>query len=222
MFNLIKLLVSGLIKISKGNIKVFGMDMGLLPIFYVYLLTKEYLLKDKDARTKFYFLAWSSGLLIMKRFEEEVKIKDPKESYLYGMDLATFMGFGEFKTLEYSVGDYALFEVPNNPLIKYFYPSKEPVDYFISAFQAGGGSVSHRNIIENLELECGAMTGKPSCLFLNATIDEFKRRKVYKELERRIDIKKILPFQKEIFNMQRKGVNDEDILKRISEILELL
>lgn len=222
MFDLIKLLMSGLFKISKGNIKVFGMDMGFLPISYIYLFTKEYLLKDKDTRTKFYFLGWSSGLIIMRRFEEETKIEDPKESYLYGMDLASFMGFGEFKTLEYSIGDFALFEIPNNPLIKYFYPSKEPVDYFISAFQAGGGSVAHRNVIENLEIECGAVTGKPSCLLLNATIKEHKKRKTYKELEKRINVKKILPFQREVFKMHKRGLNDDEILRRVEEILELL
>ncbi len=184
------------------------------------MFTKEYLLKDKKERTKFYLLGWTSGLIIMRNFERKTKIKDRKESYLYGMDLASFMGFGEFRTLEYDVGKFALFEIPNNPIVKYFYPSKEPVDYFISAFQAGGGSVAHDGIIENVELECGAVTGKPSCLMLNAVIEEHKKRGTYELLLKRINIEKIFPFQKEIFKMHKKGEDDEKIINRLTDILE--
>ncbi|MEM7815599.1 MAG: hypothetical protein QXN71_00595 [Candidatus Aenigmatarchaeota archaeon] len=162
-----KLLVSRKLNFEEGRISLLGEDICLVPISFIYQLTRDDL--SKKEINDLYFESWVAGFFIMGKMIEGYGLKKFEERYRLAMDTVSMMGFGDYKTLEFYQG-FAKFAVIKNPLSLKFYPGKVPIDHFLRGANAGGGTLVHEMLINCVEIDCAAINGN-SCLFINSTND---------------------------------------------------
>jgi len=197
ILSLMKLQMTGLLKFGDGTIKVFNQRFGMLPISFYYLLSLYFdnINKKKDL----YLISWINGILMMKYFELSTNAKHPIDLYTIGMEYASFVGSGKFKTLEYDIGNFAKFQIENEPFLEYKNEKPESPYLIVAGFQAGGGTVSHRNIINCLPLSINKEN--KIATFLNATKEEMIKRNLLEKFESFIQgkIDEVLPLQQEVY-----------------------
>ncbi len=212
-----KLLVSRQIKIERGEFRLFNQNVTVIPITFLAELTKYYMSKTENKKqglSDFYFMAWAMAYDFMERFSENYKIKTFEDRWTLGMDIVAMTGLGDYKTIKWEKGKLSHVYVENNPVAKYFYPSKAPIDYFYCGLTAGGAMIVHKlgasNIFNCVETECGAVNGK-KCVFVSAVPKKHEEMGTWDAMQSFIDIDYVLPKQIEFFKKYkqfRKGNND--------------
>ena len=198
-----KLLLSRKLKFERGKIVLLGQPMVIVPLEYFIEETKRvFKTNDFQEMMRLYFDAWKSGLFFMKRFVQGFKVTNFADRYNLAMEIISMAGFGDYKTLKFETNDYAYFEIINNPLAEYFYPCKEPVDFMLRGFNAGGGSPVHERIINTIETECKAVNGK-RCVQINASTSFLKNFKDRELVKKQLDLKWLIPRQVDFIKRMR-------------------
>lgn len=209
------MLMTGQLKFENGMILIKNNTFNMLPSHLVAELTKYF--DSKKKLTELYLLVWCAGYIVVKNLVDEFNLKTSDEIYGLGMDFAEMMGIGLYKTHTYEAGKFTHFEI-ESPYVKFFdKKDKKPVDHFIAGAMGGGGCLVHKSVCQCLELWC-MIQGKSRCNFLTATESEFKRRKLWSEVEKRYEIKSILPIQQHIFE-KYNGKNEEEMMDKLNEFL---
>ncbi len=206
---LAKLLMTKQLKFEGGYIDMKNITMTLVPTFFISELTKYF--NNKNEMDKFYFISWYWGYVLVRKINEKFSLKTPEQMYSFGMDMAEAMGIGLYKTHDYSPGKYTHFTI-NSPYIPFLadMKNKKSVDHFIAGAMAGGGSLVHGSVCQNIEINCQIQNNK-NCEFITGTETELRKRGLWDEAMSRYNLDKYYPLQKEIFNQY-----DE---KREAEIL---
>ena len=215
---LAKLVVTRQVKMEGGEILFKDRPMNLLPAFFVAEMMEYFI--DKGKLDELYFLSWYWGYVLVWQIKKSFGLKKADDIYSMGMDLGQAMGIGIYKTHDYFPGRYTYFKIPNNPFLKFLKTRKfkEPTDYFISGCMGGGGCLVHNAVCQNIELKCKA-TGSSACEFLTGTEKELKDRGLWKETEKRYNLKKYYPLQKKIFNEYRDSTESallSQVMKKIT------
>ncbi|MCD6229320.1 MAG: hypothetical protein J7K00_00775 [Candidatus Diapherotrites archaeon] len=201
-------------KFSSGQISLLGQYVNIMPTSYFVGLTKYHLKnqkKDPNSISKLYLMGWVTASDYMKRFEEVYDVKGFVERYRLGMDVVSMAGFGDYKTIEWKDGSLSYVYTINNPLPKFFYPSKEPVDHILRGVTAGGGYIVHHNLVQCVEETCAAVTGLDKCVLINATEKEFGNLNKEDLLASQVDLDFIVPRQKEVLRGLKKKKEGFDI-----------
>ena len=106
-------------------------------------------------------------------------------------------GFGDYKTIRWEKGKLSYVYSLDNPLPKYFYPSKQPIDHILKGITAGGGLIVHHKLLNCVEEECAAVTGTNKCVFINATEEMYEEMGKTDLLHQQLDLDFLVPRQKE-------------------------
>ncbi len=215
---LAKLLLTKQLQFKDGLISLKDLTMTLLPSVFIGELT-EYFVNQKKI-PKLYMLSWFWGFILVKKVKEDFKLKTPEDVYTLGMDLGEALGIGLYKTHDYYPGRYTHFVITNNPYLKYLSAKKykgHKVDHFISGCMAGGGCLVHNSVCQNIETKC-KMAGDEVCDFLTGTEKELKTRKLWDEVYKLYNLKKLYPLQKEVFETHNKN-NETELLTKIMDTL---
>ncbi|MEW6294955.1 MAG: hypothetical protein AB1467_01510 [Candidatus Diapherotrites archaeon] len=210
---LAKLLMTKQLRFEDGVISLKDINLTLLPSFFIAELTKYY--KKENNMSKFYFISWYWGYVLVRTVKERFKLDTPDHVYSLGMDLGEAMGLGLYKTHDYFPGRYTHFVIKTNPILKYFKNEKidVPIDYFVSGAMAGGGCLVHNSVCQNVETKC-MHKGDAECDFLTGTEKELKDRGLWDTAVKRYDLDKYYPLQKEIFNNYNEA-NEVQLLDSI-------
>lgn len=191
-----KLLLSRKLKFDRGKIKLLDQDMAFIPVEYFIEETRRVLeADDRKEMMRLYFDAWKSGVFFMKDFCKAYEVKKFEDRYNLAMETISMAGFGDYKTLGFKGGVFAEFNIFNNPVSEFFYPSKIPVDFITRGFNAGGGTIVHETIINTIETACKAINGK-MCTHINASLPFLKNYKNQKIISEQLDLGWLLPLQK--------------------------
>jgi len=169
-----KLLISGNLKFSNGQMILLGEKVFIVPVNYFVEETKK-AITDTKKIMEIYWSAWAAGYMIMKTFVKIYKLKKFEERYKIAMDVLQLAGMGNYETIEFRKKEFTYFKTKNNPLPRTLYPQKKPVCHFIRGANAGGGTWVHEKIMNGIEEKCEAQN-KNVCVFLNATTDVLKSR----------------------------------------------
>lgn len=162
-----KLLISGKLKFTEGQINLLGRPVCVVPIsFYREICKKAN--EDPEFMRNIYLDAWEAGLKFCHTVNQHYKIKTFEDRYKLAMDVISMAGFGDYATQTFEKGKYTNYTVLRNPLAKMLHPSEKPVDHMLRGFNAGGGTAVHLKITNSIEPECLAVNGK-HCKFLNGT-----------------------------------------------------
>lgn len=203
---LTKLLISGKVKFTAGKIIAFDNYFALVPLLFIKEMTDDAMKLGKKAINDLYFYGWLYGLATTKDIVRIFKLRKFEERYKVCMDIIGVLGFGDYKTLSFKRADHAKFKVLDNPFAKQYYPSDKLVCHFLRGVEAGGGTLVHEILINNIEFECTA-GNRIYCLHSNLSpenIDKLDKRLVDSQLDRQYLLKK----QKEV--MERYGYNPSD------------
>lgn len=184
---LTKLMLSKKLEFDKGRIIFSDQYMTFLPLSTLKEMTKDAEKKGKKGILELYFYGWHFGYEFTKNFMKDIKSKKFEETYKLIMDVASLIGYGDYKTLEFKQRKFSKFRNIKNPLGLLFYPSKEVHCHFIRGVNAGGGTALHEKLMNGIELECTA-NNKEHCLFINAT-NRFIRENYEKYLKKQLNVK---------------------------------
>lgn len=202
-----KLISSRQISFEEGRITLLKQPVEMIPANYFVGLTRYFMQKqktDKNAISELYLIGWFVAYVYMGVFEEVYNLKSFTDRYRLGMDVVTMAGFGDYKTIKWEKGKLSYVYSLDNPIPKYFYPSKEPVDHILRGITAGGGLIVHHNLVHCTEEECAAVTGNNKCILINATEEKYDEMRRVDLLYRQIDLDFIVPRQREcIRNIDR-------------------
>ena len=108
--------------------------------------------------TELYLAGWYYGIYTTKEIIGVYNLKKFEERYKVVMDLIGVLGMGDYKTLVFQKGVNSKFNVIETSFSKLYYPSKEErlVCHFIRGIEAGGGTLVHETLMNNIEHECAA------------------------------------------------------------------
>ena len=191
-----KLLFSRKLRFEKGKIVLLDQPMAFVPIDYFIEETKRILdTNDRKEMFRLYLDAWKAGVFFMFNFSKGYEVKKFEDRYNLAMEIISMAGFGDYKTLAFKGGVFAHFNILNNPVAEFFYPSKVPVDFITRGFNAGGGTIVHETIINTIEISCKAMNGQ-NCTQINGNTEFLSAYKDKKLVSEQLDLKWLLPRQK--------------------------
>ncbi len=197
---LMKLLSSRQINFEEGKITLLKQPIEMMPANYFVGLTRYFMEKqktDKNAISELYLIGWFIAYVYMGVFEEVYKLKAFTDRYRLGMDVVSMSGFGDYKTIKWEKGKLSYVYSLDNPIPKYFYPSKVPVDHILRGITAGGGLIVHHALVHCAEEECAAVTGGKKCILINATEEKFEEMGKTDLMNEQLDLDFIVPRQKE-------------------------
>jgi len=160
------LLISGKMQFAPGRIDLLGDRLTMLSMNAVKQMTEDAEKRGIDGIQDMYFEGWVFGYEFTYKLIENLNLKRFEETYKVVMDVTGLIGFGDYKTLEFKRG-FAKFQVLKNPLAEICKPADHPIDHLLRGMNAGGGTVVHGEIINDVELECLAQN-RPHCIFINA------------------------------------------------------
>lgn len=202
-----KLLLSGKLKFEHGKIIAFDEPFGLIPMISLKKITDDAIARGPKGILDLYLEGWIYGLAITKNLIRMFKLKKFEERYKVAMDIVGVVGFGDYQTLSFKRADHAKFKVVGNPFAKLYYPSKgQKICHYLRGMEAGGGTLVHETIMNNIEFECASETGN-DCLHANlakhrlAEVDE-------KLVKSQLDLDYLLPKQAEI--LKRYGYDPKE------------
>ncbi|MCH7902708.1 hypothetical protein IIC68_03060, partial [archaeon] len=161
MYSLLsKLLITGKIKFELGKITAFSDPFALIDLHSLKEMTNDAMDDGIKSITNLYFYGWAYGYNITKNMIRMLKLKKFEERYKVSMDIVTLLGFGDYKTLKFKRGIEAHFKVIANPFALLYHPSNKFVCHYIRGMEAGGGTLVHEKLMDNIEFECAAVNGK--------------------------------------------------------------
>jgi len=190
-----KLMVSGKLKFTNGEIDVFEEPFALVPMVSIAQMTRDAMKRGGRAINDLYFYGWVYGFVVTLAMVKKFKLKKFEERYKISMDVAALVGFGDYQTVSFKKG-HSHFKAIKNPFAMEFYPSKKLVDHYLRGMNAGGGTIVHEEIINCIEFKCTAQNGS-HCLFDNVNkseMDKFNQKLVKSQ----IDYNYLLKRQKEL------------------------
>ena len=201
-----KLLLARKLNFEKGKILLLNQPMAFVPIDFFIEETQRVLeTKDRAEMMRLYLDAWKSGVFFMNGFIKQYNVKKFEDRYNLAMEIISMSGFGDYQTLDFKGGVFAHFNIINNPVAEYFHPSKIMVDFITRGFNAGGGTIVHETIINTIETQCKAMNGK-MCTQINASLDYLKGFTDQNLVKDQLDMKWLLPRQKEFIRRKKYTV----------------
>ena len=106
-----------------------------------------------------YLQGWIYGFDITSKLVKLLKLTSFEDKYRISMDIISLVGFGDYKTIEYSSGN-AVWMVFENPFALSYYKTNKCMDHYMRGVNAGGGTIVQSNIMYCVELECAAQNGK--------------------------------------------------------------
>jgi hypothetical protein len=168
-----KLLLTKKISFEEGRILLFNEPYAIIAMESLKAMTNDAIDRGPKAISDLYLYGWIFGFDGVEKAMNMFGLKKFEERYKLSMDIAGLIGFGDYKTLDYKRAEYAKFLSIKNPFALSYYPNNNFVDHYLRGVNAGGGTVGHETLMQCIELECGAKTGK-NCLFVNATRDYIK------------------------------------------------
>ena len=215
---MLKLLATGKLNISKGQLTFGNSSFNLLPAVFLSTLTEKY--HGDDELHKLYLISWLWGYDTVQAVKQNLGIEDPEEVYKVGMDFAQDMGIGLYDTHDYHPGKYTSFKIESNPYFKHMNQEKyeEPIDYIISGAMAGGGSHVHQDVCQTVELKC-MIVGNEVCDFLTGTREELEERGLWEEADNRYELNKVLEFQRDVYKNYQKS-NSEEFVDKLVQLLD--
>jgi hypothetical protein len=174
---LTKLVLSKRLKLEEGKITIFDEPFAFVPMVSLVQMTKDAVERGTQALNDLYFYGWVYGYEVtrhvLKSFGLHTGLQSFNDRYSVVMNIVELVGFGDYKTSVFKVGD-ARFKNFDNPFALKFYPSNAMVDHYLRGMNAGGGTLVHEVLINCIELECAAINGK-YCNFVNASNDTLKQ-----------------------------------------------
>ncbi len=172
---LTKLLVSGKLKFEEGKITFTDEPMTFFPLDTLKEMTIDAMKGGKEGIMQLYFYGWHFGYTFTYHYMKSLKLKKFEETFRLIMDVASLIGYGAYKTLEFRQKKYSKFKNTKNPFGLLFYPSKDKVCHFVRGMNAGGGTALHGILMNGIELECTAVNGQ-FCLFVNVNNDILQKQ----------------------------------------------
>ena len=172
---LTKLLVSGKLKFEEGKITFTDEPMTFFPLDTLKEMTVDAMKNGKEGILQLYFYGWHFGYTFTYHYMKSFKLKKFEETFKLIMDVASLIGYGDYKTLEFRQRKYSKFKNIKNPFGLLFYPSKDKICHFVRGMNAGGGAALHGVLMNGIELECTAVNGQ-FCVFMNANNDILQKQ----------------------------------------------
>ncbi len=214
---LFKLLATKKLVFEDGKISLGVTDYNLLPTIFISSLTEYF--HSRDELDKLYLISWFWGFDCVKYANQTLGLESTEEVYKVGMDLAASMGMGVYDTNNYYPGRYTKFKIKENPYLRHLKVEKfdKPVDVFTSGAMAGGGSLVHDKVCQNIETKCKA-TGSSDCEFITATREELEERELWEKVEERYSVSDFVEFQEDMFENYTKQ-NSEKFVERLIELI---
>jgi predicted hydrocarbon binding protein len=170
-------------------------------------MTDDAMERGIRAITDLYFYGWVYGVFTTKELVNSFKLKKFEERYKISMDIIGVLGIGDYQTLEFQRAKFAKFKVIKDPFPLQYYPSDKFVCHYIRGMEAGGGTLVHEIIMQNIEFECAAKNND-YCVHTNLNLEELD--KVDKKLvSSQIDLDYVLKRQRKI--LEEAGFNPDDI-----------
>jgi predicted hydrocarbon binding protein len=167
--------MSGKLKFEEGKITFTDELMTFFPLDTLKEMTIEATKKGKGGIMELYYYGWHFGYTFTYHYMKSLKLKKFEETFRLIMEVASLIGYGDYKTLEFRQKRYSKFKNIKNPFGLLFYPSKDKVCHFVRGMNAGGGTTLHRILMNGIELECTSMNGQ-YCLFMNCNNDILQRQ----------------------------------------------
>lgn len=174
---LTKLFLSKRFKLEQGKVTIFDEPFAFIPMVSFVQMTKDAIERGRQAINDLYFYGWVYGYEVtrhlLKSFGVHTGLQSFNDRYTVTMNIVELVGFGDYKTESFTVGD-ARFKNHDNPFALKFYPSKIMVDHYLRGMNAGGGALVHEMLVNCIELECAAINGK-YCNFVVGSHDTLKK-----------------------------------------------
>ncbi|PIU21320.1 MAG: hypothetical protein COT15_03100 [Candidatus Diapherotrites archaeon CG08_land_8_20_14_0_20_34_12] len=202
-----KLLLTGKLKFEQGKIVAFDEPFALVPMVSLKKITDDAIAKGQQNIQDVYLEGWIYGLAVTKNLIKLFNLKKFEERYKIAMDIIGVIGFGDYQTLSFKRADHAKFRVIGNPFAKLYYPSKGlKICHYIRGMEAGGGTLVHETIMNNIEFECASETGN-DCI--HANLAKHRLAEIDKSLvESQLDLNYLLPKQAKI--LETYGYNPKE------------
>jgi hypothetical protein len=189
-----KLLMSGKLKFNEGRITAFNQPFSLVPMVSIKAMTDDAVDGGIRSISQLYFYGWIYGYEVTKELEAMFNLKKFEERYQISMQVASMVGFGDFKTSSFERGKLADFRVLKNPFALQYYKSNNLVCHYLRGMEAGGGTIVHETIMNNIEFECTCNNGE-FCHHKNLSME--KLNEVDKKLvDSQLDLNYLLDLEK--------------------------
>src|SRR3989338_2224852 len=158
---LTKLLLRGNLAFKPCEIVAFDDHFLLLNVRSLKYLTDSAEKNGIRGITDLYLAGWYYGIYTTKGIIKAYNLKKFEERYKVVMDLIGVLGMGDYKTLVFQRGVNSKFNVIETSFSKLYYPSKDEkfVCHYIRGIEAGGGTLVHEALMNNIEHECAAING---------------------------------------------------------------
>ena len=173
---LTKLFLSKRLKLEQGKVTIFDEPFAFVPMVSLAQMTKDAIERGRQAINDLYFYGWVYGYEVtrhvLQSFGLHTGLQSFNDRYTVVMNIVEMVGFGDYKTYSFKVGD-ARFKNFDNPFALRFYPSQIMVDHYLGGMNAGGGTLVHEVLINCIELDCAAINGK-YCEFVNGSNETLK------------------------------------------------
>jgi len=192
-----KLLISGKLKFDQGKILAFDEPFTLVPMVSIKEMTNDAINGGIKEISDLYYYGWVYGYTVTKELIKLFVLKKFEERYKISMDVASMVGFGDYTTLSFKRGEHAKFQIHKNPFAMQYYQSKQKIMccHYLRGMEAGGGTLVHETLMNNIEFECTAINGQ-NCIHANLNEDKWKQ--VPSELlDSQLDIEYLRKRQKE-------------------------
>ncbi len=180
-----KLIMTGKLKFGPGEITAFKDPFCLIDLYSLKKMTDDAILGGPKEISRLYFYGWVFGYRTTKNMIKILNLRKFEERYKVAMDVIGLLGFGDYKTLSFKRADHAKFRLLKNPFSLLYHPYDKFVCHYIRGMEAGGGTLVHEILINNLEFECGAINGH-YCYHENLSqenIDKLDKKFVSEQLD---------------------------------------
>ena len=152
--------MSGKMSFSEGRINAFDLPFSLVPMTSIKAMIDDAIEGGIKEISDLYFYGWVYGYDVTKELVRLFKLRQFEERYMISMQVASMVGFGDFHTLLFKRAEVADFKVLKNPFALQYFKSKDMFCHYLRGMEAGGGTIVHESIMNNIEFECTAQNGE--------------------------------------------------------------
>ncbi len=171
--DLAKLVASGQLKFTKGEVFTLNQPVAFLPIDWIVTLQKT--LEKKKLDNLIYFSAKEAGVRWFKSMYEYFKIS-PEDVIKWGINLLVVAGWGETKTPEINLKEKHYKIILNGGAEgKSFGKVNHAVDHFVRGCYAAGAKVLFGAECDAIETHC-ISEGYNHCEFVAQPTEEFNKK----------------------------------------------
>lgn len=181
-----KLILTKKLQFAQGKIIGFDIPFSFVPMVSLKQMTDDAINSGSKGITDLYFYGWVYGFVVTKNMIRLFNLKKFEERYKTTMDIIGVLGYGDYQTLSFKRGDYSKFKVLGNPFALLYHPSNKLVCHYIRGMEAGGGTLVHETLMDNIEFECAATNGQ-YCIHANlnqSNIDNLDKNLANSQIDR--------------------------------------